>query len=119
MLTIAGKYFSRPQWEYENAYIVCQYLSEKVRQCGFDGVSYTSLYSGKQNYTLFHFSDSFIEWKESRPLLVVHSGWDIYDINKGFDPIDRPKECIKIDHDSILEFLSTNVEKWEEHESNG
>lgn len=63
-------------------YLVSQFLTEMVRKEGYDGICYCSFYSGKKNYTLFHFSDKYIKFKDSRPLFVSQGSLNILDINE-------------------------------------
>lgn len=65
-----------------DVYLVSQFLTEMVRKEGYDGICYCSVYSGKKNYTLFHFSDKYIKFKDSRPLFVSQGSLNILDINE-------------------------------------
>ena len=76
-----------------DVYLVPQFFAEMVRKNGYDGICYRSHYSGKKNYTLFHFSEKYIQYNGSRPLFVSHGALRIHDINAYCDilPPNEPK----------------------------
>lgn len=102
-------YFGRPAYTSAN-YLVPQLFAEMVRERGYDGICYRSIYSGKKNYTLFHFSDKYIRFKESRPLFASHGSLNIYDINASCN-ITSPVSPLKIPEDQIKKILQDEIKK--------
>lgn len=74
------------------------------------------MYSGKYNYTLFHFSDVYIRYKKSKPLYVQHSCLDIYDINAKL-MVEKPSISSLMDEPKHIEdILSRDICKWKERD---
>lgn len=102
-------YFDRPAYT-SDAYLVPQLFAEMIRARGYDGICYRSVYSGKKNYTLFHYSDEYICFKESRPLFVSHGSLNIYDINASCN-ITPQKSPVEFSGDQIKKTLREEIKR--------
>ena len=68
----ASMYFSKPVAN-TSEYELTQVISDYIRKTGVDGISYTSFFTGKKNYTIFNSHENNIQFVKSR--LIANQGY--------------------------------------------
>jgi hypothetical protein len=81
-ITLIMCLFTRPVL-CNNDYSTTQIISDYFRKMGYDGISYKSGYTFKDNYTIFNSHKSKIEFVKSKVLYHYYSQNDFWDFNEG------------------------------------
>ena len=93
----------------DRIYHITQYISDRIRKTGVDGVRYQSSMTKGTNITLFNSHTSIIKWTSSVVLFIPYNNFSIVDLNSGEDIGVRSKLWKKGDTDEVRKKLIEEI----------
>ena len=98
MMTLVMSGFSKPISNNDN-YTTTQYITDRIRKSGFDGIAYQSYFSTKKNYAIFNCSDNNVGFLHSHLVQVENKGYKVTtlsdDRNIQGKPVAQTADSIK------------------------
>lgn len=76
----------------DHNYNATQYITDRIRKNGYDGIAYRSHFSGKTNYVIFNCGSDNVVFVESHLMLIEHKGYQITSLDdESIIHVKKPK----------------------------
>ncbi len=103
-----------------SVYLITQFISDRIRKSGIDGIKFKSSITNGNNVTVFNSHDSIISWKSSKLVYAPGPQYQFVDLNAGTfisaaNPIAWEDSYTKAIRETLVEEIrkATNTSKIE------